>query len=142
MRHFLGRDFKRIVVLNLLRGDKLLESIIEKCEEIGLKNGVVLSAIGSLQRAHFHRVISMAEMPEDEFVVIEKPLELASLQGLIVDGHPHFHMVVSDQGQAYTGHLENGTVVLYLVEICIAEIEGLSIVRKKGLGTAVYFDDK
>jgi hypothetical protein len=142
MRHFIGNGFKRVIVLNLLRGDKLLESIREKCAEVGLKNGVVLSAIGSLQRVHLHRVVSTTEVPEDEHVILEKPLELASLQGLIVDGSTHFHMVVSDTERTYTGHLEEGTVVLYLAEISIGEIADLSVVRKKGAGTAVYFDDK
>lgn len=142
MRHFMSSGFKRVLVLNLLRGDKLLESIREKCAEVGIKYGVITSAIGSLQRVHLHRVISTAETPEDEYIVIEKPMELASLQGLIIDGNTHIHMVVSDREQSYTGHLEEGTIVLYLVEISIAELDGLSMVRKKGLGNAVYFDDK
>jgi predicted DNA-binding protein with PD1-like motif len=142
MRHFVGNGFSRVLVLNLLRGDKLLESIREKCAEVGLKNGVILSAIGSLQRVHLHRVMSMTEVPEDEHVILEKPMELASLQGLILDGHPHIHMVVSDLEKAYTGHLEEGTEALYLVELSIAEIKDISVVRKKGKGTAFYFDDK
>ncbi len=142
MRHFMGSGIKRVLVINLLRGDKLLESIREKCADAGIRNGVILSAIGSLQRAHFHRVVTTAETPEDEYIVIEKPMELSSLQGLIIDGSTHFHMTISDREKAYTGHLEEGTVVLYLVEISIAEIDGLSVVRKKGLGNAVYFDDK
>ncbi len=58
-------------------------------------------------------------------------MELASLQGLVVDGQPHFHMVVSDTESAYTGHLENGTTVLYLTEITLLEVSGLSLARRK-----------
>ena len=142
MKQFIGSGFKRVLALNLLRGDKLLESIREQCRAAGIKYGVVTSAIGSLQRAHFHRVTSLAETPVDEYIVIEKPMELSSLQGLIVDGQPHIHMTISDLEKTYTGHLEEDTIVLYLVEISIAEIDGLSFVRKKGKGNAVYFDDK
>ncbi len=142
MKYFTGTTGKRVLVLNLLRGDKLLESIQELCSQAGLKYGVITSAIGSLQRVHLHRVTSFAEVTEDEYIVLEKPMELASLQGLIVDGNPHIHMVVSDQERTYTGHLEEGTIVLYLVELSIMELEGLSITRKKWKGNAVYFDEK
>ncbi len=142
MKYFTGTAGKRVIVVNLLRGDKLLESIRAVCGEAGIRYGIITSAIGSLQRVHFHRVVSLAEVPEDEYVVIERPMELASLQGLIVDGNPHIHMVVSDTERTYTGHLEEGTVVLYLVELSILELDGLSITRKKLKGNAVYFDEK
>jgi predicted DNA-binding protein with PD1-like motif len=43
--------------------------------------------------------------------------------------HPHFHMVVSDLEQAYTGHLEEGTTALYLVEISLLELKNVDLVR-------------
>lgn len=131
MKLFTGEGIGRIIVLNLQRGDKLLEGIAEQLRKIGIKNAVVLSAIGSLQKAVFHRVTGMEASPVDEFVTIEKPLELASLQGIVIDGQPHFHMVVSDLEQTYTGHLEENTVVLYLVEISIAEIKIPELARVK-----------
>lgn len=109
----------------------LLESIEESLREIGIKNAIITSAIGSLQKAVFHRVTGMEREPVDEFVTIETPLELASLQGVVIDGHPHFHMVISDPQTPYTGHLENGTTVLYLVEITLLELEGISLERVK-----------
>ena len=131
MRRFSGNGFGRIIVLNLERGEKLLASIRESLAEEGIKNAVVLSAIGSLQKVHFHRVSGMDPSPVDEFVVIEKPMELASLQGVVVDGEPHFHMVTSDLEQTYTGHLEEDTTVLYLVEISLVELTGLNLERVK-----------
>jgi predicted DNA-binding protein with PD1-like motif len=131
MESFMADGIGRVLVINLQRGDKLLESIRENLKKHDINNGVILSAIGSLQKAVFHRVTNEDASPLDEIVAIEKPLELASLQGLIVDGEPHFHMVTSDLDQAYTGHLEEGTTVLYLVEISIAEIKGLNLVRQK-----------
>ena len=131
MRHFFGDGFGRTIVLNLERGEKLLESIRDLLAKEGIKNALVLSAIGSLQKAHFHRVTGMEETPVDEFIVLEKPMELASLQGIVVDGEPHFHMVISDLEQTYTGHLEKDTTVLYLVEITLAELKGLNLERVK-----------
>lgn len=57
---------------------------------------MISSAIGSLQKVVLHRVIGTGREPEDEFVTLEKPMELASLQGIVLDGKAHFHMVVSD----------------------------------------------
>ena len=131
MKMYTGEGFGRIVVLNLQRGEKVLETIREQLKEAGIKNAVVLSAIGSLQKAVFRRVTGFDREPVDEFVTLEDPIELASLQGVVIDGEPHFHMVVSDLNQTYTGHLEEGTTVVYLSEISLAEIKGLTLKRVK-----------
>jgi predicted DNA-binding protein with PD1-like motif len=143
LRHFTGEGLGKVILINLQRGDMLLESIVDRLQRSGIKNAVILSAIGSLQKAVFHRVTGMEASPVDEFVTIEKPLELASLQGIVVDSHPHFHMVVSDLEQSYTGHLEEGTTVLYLVEISLAEIKGVELERiKDNLNIAVLSEKR
>jgi predicted DNA-binding protein with PD1-like motif len=131
MRHFIGKGFGRMVVLNLERGEKLLESIQEQLKELGIKNAVILSAIGSLEKVVFHRVTGTERTPVDEYLTFEAPMEISSLQGIVADGQPHFHIVFSDLKQTYTGHLEEGTTVLYLVEIALAEIIGLELKREK-----------
>jgi predicted DNA-binding protein with PD1-like motif len=119
----------RLVVINLERGDLLLESIKDALGKHGVTDAVITSAIGSLSKAVFHRVTGLDREPVDEFVTLEKPVELASLQGIVVDGHPHFHIVVSDLQQAYTGHLEEGTMVLYLAEISLLELKNTGLKR-------------
>ncbi len=131
MVSFLGSQPGRTIVIDLKRDELLLESIEAVLKKYDIENAVVSSAIGSLQKAVFHRVTGMEKEPVDEFVTVEKPLELASLQGFILNGHPHIHMVTSDLEQTYTGHLENGTKVLYLVEICLTELTGYDLVRVK-----------
>lgn len=121
----------RVIVINLKRGELLLESIEEELEKLGVKDAIITGAIGSLKKAVFHRVTGMGREPEDEFITIEKPMELASLQGIVANGRAHFHMVTSDLEATYTGHLEPGTEVLYLVEISLVEIKGLPLVREK-----------
>lgn len=121
----------RLVIMNLERGDLLLESIQEELTRLGITDAVITSAIGSISKAHFHRVTNMDREPVDEFLTIEKPMELSSLQGFVIDGHPHFHMVISDLEQTYTGHLENGTTVLYLVEISLLELKDIGLKRIK-----------
>ena len=119
----------RLVVINLERGDLLLEGIRNELEKLGIRDAVITSAIGSLSKVVLHRVTGFEPKPVDEFITLEKPMELASLQGVVLDGHPHFHMVVSDLEQAYTGHLEEGTTVLYLVEISLLELKNTGLKR-------------
>lgn len=139
---FQGKGTGRVVIINLQRGDLLLESIEESLKDMGIKNAIITSAIGSLQKAVFHRVTGMEREPVDEFVTVESPLELASLQGVVIDGHPHFHMVISDPKMPYTGHLEHGTTVLYLVEITLLEVEGISLKRVKDENNIAILTDR
>ena len=120
-----------MIILNLKRDDLLLESIEQELKKSGVKNALLTSAIGSLQKVVLHRVIGTGREPEDEFITLEKPMELASLQGLVLDGKAHFHMVVSDVEQTYTGHLEPGTEILYLGEISLVELKDVSLCREK-----------
>ncbi|MCL6614258.1 MAG: DNA-binding protein, partial [Firmicutes bacterium] len=53
-----------------------------------------------------------------------RPRKPSAIQGLIIDGQPHLHAVVSDRERAYAGHLENGCRVLYLAEIAAMELAG------------------
>ena len=119
----------RLLIINLERGDLLLEGIRSELDKHGIRDAVITSAIGSLSKVVLHRVTGLEPKPVDEFVTLEKPMELASLQGVVLDGHPHFHMVVSDVKQAYTGHLEEGTTVLYLVEITLLELKNPGLKR-------------
>jgi predicted DNA-binding protein with PD1-like motif len=129
MRTFVGEGLGRIVVLNLERGEKLLEGIREQLEELGIREAVLISAIGTLTKAVFHRVVSTAVPPQDEFITLEGPIELSTVQGMVVDGEPHFHLVFSDLEKTYSGHLEDGSVVYCLAEVVLAEIEGLALRR-------------
>jgi len=131
MRKFVGNGFKRILVLNFTRGEKLLDGIVNACKEEGLRNGVLLGAIGSLQKVHLHRVMGFSPEPMDEYITVDGPFEISAAQGILADGQPHFHFVVSDLEKAYTGHLEPDTEVLYLVEVTVAEFEDLELKRNK-----------
>ncbi len=130
MRKFVGNGIKRVLVMNFERGERLLDGIVRACEEEGIRNGVLLGAIGSLQKVHLHRVMGFDAQPKDEFITLEAPFEISAAQGIIVDGKPHFHFVVSDLKQAYSGHLEPDTEVLYLVEATVAEFDQLELKRQ------------
>jgi len=130
METFISNVPGRIVVIRLGKGEKVLESIKIEIERLGIKNGVVLSGIGSMRKAGIHFISSISDLPADQFLTIEDPIEMASLQGLILDGQPHFHVVLSDLKRAYAGHLEPGCEVQYLAEITIMEVADMNLTRK------------
>jgi predicted DNA-binding protein with PD1-like motif len=45
-----------------------------------------VTAAGSLQECTFHRVKSMAEKPEDEFITVKEPMEILNINGMIAYG--------------------------------------------------------
>lgn len=123
MELFKGTLAPETLILRLDQGDLLLESITQACKEAGILNGAVISAIGTLDMCTLHMVMTTGYPPVEHFEVWEdKPLEVSSVSGIIADGVPHLHMVVSDHQKAYSGHVEPGCRVLYLFEIVIAKI--------------------
>ena len=132
MKVFTQDKVGRIFILRLDQGDFVLESINELIERENIKNGVVVSARGTVDYCTLHMVLTTGYPPVELFEKWEeKPLELASIDGIIADGVPHLHTVVSDHEKAYAGHLEPGCRVLYLAEIVIMELEGDALTRIK-----------
>ena len=141
---FFGEGIGRAIVLNLSRGDLLLESIRDKMKEEGIRNAVLFGAVGSLQKLVYHLPTSMGPTSDDRFITVEGagPIELGSLSGNVIDGDPHLHIVAQDRNGNYIGHLEEGTEVLFLAEIILAEIKGLNIHRVKNEHGVVYLAEK
>lgn len=123
MKDFLGGTVGRSLFVHLTAGDDVLLSIREACRKNNIQTGILTSGIGSMSQIHYHYILSTDEKPRDEFETVKSPLELINLQGVILEGEPHIHMMATESGhQAYAGHLEEGCLVQYLVEISILEI--------------------
>lgn len=129
MRTIVSEGLGRIVILGFDRGEKLREGIRDRLKELGIRNAVLVSAIGTLEKARFHRIKHTLPKPEDEILEVEGPIELSSVEGLVADGEPHLHMTFGDLGKAYSAHLEDGSVVCYLAEVVLAEMKGVDLVR-------------
>ena len=136
METLITRLTGRTFLLRLDAGEDVLNSIKELIQKESLQDAYVASAIGTLESCVLHMVMTTGYPPVEHFERWEnKPLELASIDGIIADGVPHLHTVVSDHHMAYAGHLEEGSRVLYLAEIVIVELmAGLKRVRdEKGI---------
>lgn len=118
------------IVIGLGPGELLLESIEEAIKEHDIENGVVVSGIGTLKTCRLHYILHTDFPPEDEIFTLEQPLELLSVSGIIADGEPHLHGVVSHKdNEAQGGHIEPGCEVAYLAEIVIYKFNSLKLKR-------------
>jgi hypothetical protein len=119
-----------VIAIGIQPGEMLLESIRRACKDRDIRNGAVVSGIGTLKTCHLHYIRRTEFPPADEFYTLEKPLELLSVSGIIADGDPHLHVVVScGREEVYAGHLEEKSEVLYLAEIAILKCNELNLTR-------------
>jgi predicted DNA-binding protein with PD1-like motif len=119
-----------LVVVGLQPGELLLESVQQAVRDRGIRNGAVVSGIGTLKTCTLHYIEHVNFPPTDRFFTLDKPLELLSVSGLIADGEPHLHVVVScGENEVYAGHLEPGSEVAYLAELAILVFNGLEMTR-------------
>lgn len=133
-------NLKRVVALRLKPGTDVLLGLEEACRRAGINNGVILSAIGSLDGVKFCNPVELPDKKAGygygEILHLTGPIELTSAAGIIChdDGgatNLHVHISLSDRyGNAHGGHLVEGTKVLLTVDVIIAEIEGLVMGRK------------
>ena len=130
METFISDRVGRSFVLKLVQGEDLLESIEQLVREEAVENAVVVSGIATVDRCRLH-MISTTGYPVETFIdeKTDVPLELVSIDGFICDGQPHIHCTVSDRDRAYAGHVLKGCRILYLGEIVIQELLGMTIRR-------------
>jgi len=120
-----------VVVIGIRPGEMLLESIEAACRERDVRNGAVVSGIGTLDLCRMHYITHTDFPPSDEIATLEKPLELVNISGVIAGGEPHLHMTVSCKQQGTcAGHLEPGSRVLYLAEVVILKFNDLGMTRR------------
>jgi len=124
------RDVGTIALISLDPGEDVLDSLGTACREHAIRDGVVLSGIGTLDRCRLHCVTTTGYPPEETYPEWrDEPLELLSLAGTIIAGVPHVHASISNASGAWGGHLEPGCRVLYLAEIAIMRLGGPALQR-------------
>ena len=129
----------KVIVLRLKPGTDVLLGLTEACKKAGIKNGVILSCIGSLAVVKYCNPVEVptkAGYGYGEVLHLTGPIELTAAAGIIChddEGNTnlHVHVNLSDRhGGAHGGHLVEGTKVLLTVDAVIGEIEGAELLRK------------
>ena len=120
----------RVIALRLKPGTDVLLGLTEACKRAGINNGVILSAIGSLDGVSYCNPVELPTKAGYGYG------EVTSGAGIIChddEGNTnlHVHMSLSDRyGNAHGGHLVEGTKVLLTVDVMLAEVDGLVMGRK------------
>lgn len=130
----------RVIALRLRPGTDVLLGLQEACNRSGIKNGVILSGLGSLNGVRYCNVVELPDKKAGygygEVLHLTGPIEMTGASGVIChddigEVNLHVHLSMSDRyGSAWGGHLMEGTKVLLTVDVVIGEIEGLVMGRK------------
>ena len=115
----ISTEFKQTVIIRIHSGEDLLESLKYAVQVKSIKNGVILSGIGSVSEYHYHVVSDKNLPPAEEFARASVPMDLISVQGYILNQRVHAHITLSDENSVAGGHLEPGTKALTFIIITI-----------------------
>ena len=130
MKRYVSDNIGKIVIIELERGEKIIESVEATLKEMGIRNAYIASGIGSAQRLCYHKPTSLGEQAEDVFIDETGVFEFGGIAGTVINGVAHFHFTIADRNGVYAGHLEHGTEVLYLAEITLVEMPGFALERR------------
>ena len=131
MKVFTGKKIGRVFFIRIDEGDDITECVNKFIAEHQVVNAIVSSAIGTLSSAVVHHITTTGYPSANEFVrLTDRPIEVNSIDGLIVDGIAHLHAVISEADRVLAGHLEPGCKSLYLFEMAVLEVEDIDVTRK------------
>lgn len=121
--HTISGGFERIVVVRLRRGTDLLDGLKKAVAREGIRNAAILSGVGSLTSYHVHAVDNTTLPAKNVFYKAEGPQDLLNVNGYVMDGRIHAHIVFSDDEKGLGGHLEPGTTVFTFAIITLGVMQ-------------------
>jgi predicted DNA-binding protein with PD1-like motif len=127
----LNGQFDRVVLLRFKPQADILDGLERMVKEQQIRNGVILSAIGSVRSWHYHTISKPGAKSEDVNVQNpEVPADILSMNGYIVNGRVHPHFTLADLQKAFGGHLESGTAVHSFAVVTIGVLkDGVDLSR-------------
>ncbi|HUR59771.1 MAG TPA: PPC domain-containing DNA-binding protein, partial [Opitutaceae bacterium] len=112
--------FERVVILRFKYQADLLAGLEQGVKEQKIRNGVILSAIGSVRSYHYHTVSNRTFPSKNIFVKnLEATADIISMNGYVLDGRLHPHITFSTPERSFGGHLEPGTEVFTFAVVTI-----------------------
>ena len=113
-------QFERVVVLRFKYQTDLLAGLERMVKEQKIRNGVILSAIGSVRNYQIHQVSNRTFPSKNMFVKDPTgPADIAGMNGFIMGGKLHPHITLASPDKAFAGHLEPGTEVFTFAIVTI-----------------------
>ena len=122
----------KIKEIKIIRFDPDMDLLLEMRKFVSnkkIKNAVILNGIGSSKSYSYHVVSSPDLPPKQMHPKEEKPLDIISLQGFILDGRVHGHIIFSDEKISFGGHLEEGVKLLTFAIVTLGIVDDDDISR-------------
>jgi predicted DNA-binding protein with PD1-like motif len=123
--------FERVVILRFKFGTDLLAGFEKMVKQEKIRNGVILSAFGSVRGYQVHEV-SNRDFPSKDMYVKDPtaPADIIGMNGFIIDGRIHAHITLANPEKAFGGHLEPGTSVFTFAVVAVGVLEpGLDLTK-------------
>ncbi len=128
--HTISGSFERIVVVRIRRGADLLDGLKKAVAREGIRNAAILSGVGSLTSYHVHAVDNTTLPAKNVFYKAEGPQDLLNVNGYVMDGRIHAHIMFSDDEEGLGGHLEPGTTVFTFAIVTLGVMQdGANLAR-------------
>ncbi len=128
--HTVSSQFERIVVVRLKRGMDLLDGLRKAVAQEKIRNAAILSGVGSLTSYHVHAVSNTTLPAQNIYYKAEGPQDLLNVNGFVLNGRVHAHIVFSDDQKGLGGHLESGTTVFTFAIITLGVLpDGADLTR-------------
>jgi uncharacterized protein len=122
--------FDRIVVLRFKYQTDLLAGLKKMVKQENIRNGVILSAIGSVRGYQVHQVSNRTLPSQDTYVKnLTEPADLVSMNGYVIDGRLHPHITLATPDKVIAGHLEPGTEVFTFAVVTIGVMNDVDFRR-------------
>jgi predicted DNA-binding protein with PD1-like motif len=123
-------QFERVVIVRVKFKADLLRGIEAMVKKEGIKNGVILSGIGSLRGYHVHQVNNRDFPTSNIFTKMpDTGADLVGMNGYVVNGVVHAHVTIGTGDKAIAGHLEPGTEVFTYAIVTIGVMNGTDLSR-------------
>lgn len=142
MKYFVANQAGRVYILRMERGDLLREELLKLIQKENIKNAVISSGIATFDKVNIQMTTTYNYPIEYKVHYLEEPLELASLDGTIINSEPHIHGVVGNANKTWAGHLLDGCRILYLGEIVIQEFLGVDLIKKPDENGVLLIEEK
>lgn len=114
---------KNLVFIRLNPGDDLLQALTVAVKDHNIKNAVIMMGVGSVTSHHYH-VVANTEIPPKEYNTRgESAADIVNINGAVINGRIHAHIIFSNETVAYGGHLEEGCEILTFSLITLAEVD-------------------
>ena len=128
---FASLTVSKIHILRVDPGEDVLGTVREFIRKAGVRQAVVLGGYGTLAAYHLHWVTHNRIPTDNAFERGEGGIEILSMNGLVVEGEPHIHVVVHDvtKDELHVGHLEEGSRCCFRLELGLIVLEGVKTKR-------------